>query len=141
MARRRKKPTGRTSTPTQDVTTEVTNDTAVAVAEPKGADTTHPRDPLTLRTFLPYGSAIFVVGLLIRAVHIWQIRDAPFFPLLMGDAHSYHAWAQQLAAGDWVGSDVFYQAPLYPYFLAAVYSVLGADPLATRIVQQGLWTH
>jgi len=135
VARRRKKPTGRTSTPTQDVTTEVTNDTAVAVAEPTGADSTHPRDSLTLRTFLPYGAAIFVVGLLIRAVHIWQIRNAPFFPLLMGDAQSYHAWAQQLAAGDWVGSDVFYQAPLYPYFLGLVYTVFGEGPMVVRVCQ------
>jgi hypothetical protein len=27
--------------------------------------------------------------------------------------------AVQLASGDWIGSDVFYQAPLYPYFLGA----------------------
>ena len=32
----------------------------------------------------------------------------------MGDSHAYDAWAQRIAAGDWVGGDVFYQAPLYP---------------------------
>ncbi len=96
---------------------------------------TAPHEPLPLGTFLPYGVAIFVVGLLIRAVHLWQIREAPFFPLLMGDAQSYHAWAQGLAAGDWVGSDVFYQAPLYPYFLGLVYSVFGEGPMVVRLCQ------
>ena len=37
--------------------------------------------------------------------------------------------------GDWIGSDVFYQAPLYPYFLGVLYTVFGHDLLIVRIVQ------
>jgi hypothetical protein len=70
--------------------------------------------------FLPFAIAIFLVSLTLRLVHLFQIRRAPFFTLLMGDAQSYHAWAQRIAAGDWIGSDVFYQAPLYPYFLGVI---------------------
>src|SRR5262245_10489368 len=78
--------------------------------------------------FLPAAAAIFLVALTIRLVHLFQIRRAPFFALLMGDAQSYHAWAKQLAAGDWIGSGIFYQAPLYPYFLGLVYTLLGETP-------------
>src|SRR5688572_17857510 len=53
----------------------------------------------------------------------------------MGDANGYDQWAQRLAAGDWIGSDVFYQAPLYPYFLGLVYKIFGRDLLAVRIIQ------
>ncbi|MGC1273791.1 MAG: glycosyltransferase family 39 protein [Planctomycetaceae bacterium] len=53
----------------------------------------------------------------------------------MGDARSYDAWAKRLAAGDWLGSDVFYQAPLYPYFLGTIYATFGEGPWAPRIVQ------
>ena len=53
----------------------------------------------------------------------------------MGDAQSYHAWAQQIAAGDWVGTEVFYQAPLYPYVLGVVYSLLGDSPMTVRLFQ------
>ena len=53
----------------------------------------------------------------------------------MGDAQSYHAWAAEIAAGNWIGTGVFYQAPLYPYFLGAVYAVLGQDPLVVRACQ------
>jgi tetratricopeptide (TPR) repeat protein len=53
----------------------------------------------------------------------------------MGDAQSYHAWAQQIAAGDWIGSGVFYQAPLYPYFLGLVYTLLGEPPMTVRLCQ------
>ena len=85
--------------------------------------------------FLPIAAAIFVVGLTVRLAHLFQIRQAPFFTLLMGDAQSYHAWAQQIARGDWIGSGVFYQAPLYPYFLGLVYTLLGDAPITVRLCQ------
>lgn len=63
------------------------------------------------------------------------MRGTPYFATLMGDARGYHEWAQRLAGGDWIGTDVFYQAPLYPYVLGVVYAVAGADPGAARLVQ------
>src|SRR5436190_22230792 len=79
--------------------------------------------------------AIFGVALGIRLFHIWQIRRAPFFDVLMGDARGYDAWARRIAAGEWSGRDVFYQAPLYPYFLGLIYSVAGRSLLIVRISQ------
>jgi 4-amino-4-deoxy-L-arabinose transferase-like glycosyltransferase len=78
---------------------------------------------------------IFAVALTVRLIHIWQIRPSPFFDVLLGDANGYDQWAQRLAAGDWIGSQIFYQAPLYPYFLGILYSVFGRDLLVVRIVQ------
>ena len=63
------------------------------------------------------------------------MRGTPYFSTLMGDARGYDQWAQRLAGGDWIGTDVFYQAPLYPYFLGLVYAVAGHDLMAVRIVQ------
>jgi 4-amino-4-deoxy-L-arabinose transferase-like glycosyltransferase len=34
-----------------------------------------------------------------------------------------------------VGTDVFYQAPLYPYFLGAIYATLGRDLTVVRMIQ------
>ncbi len=93
------------------------------------------RRPLQLGRLVPYAIAIFFLSLVVRLLHLWQIRPAPFFELLMGDAQSYHVWAQQIASGDVIGSDVFYQAPLYPYFLGLVYAVLGDGPLIVRLCQ------
>ena len=53
----------------------------------------------------------------------------------MGDAREYDAWAQRIAGGDWVGSGVFYQAPLYPYFVGAVYALFGRDLAVLRVIQ------
>ena len=78
---------------------------------------------------------VFAVALLVRVVHVLQIRRAPFFTVLMGDSHGYDAWAQRIAAGEWVGHEVFYQAPLYPYFLGIIYAIVGRDLLLVRVVQ------
>lgn len=67
----------------------------------------------------------------------------------IGDAIEYDAWAQRIAAGDWIGSEVFYQAPLYPYCLGVLFALAGhglhavRDAVATlelartRALQQG----
>ena len=75
------------------------------------------------------------MALAVRVVHLSQIRSAPFFDLLMGDSRGYDEWAQRIAAGDWLGHDVFYQAPLYPYLLGVIYAIAGRSVLLVRIVQ------
>jgi len=79
--------------------------------------------------------AIFAVALTLRLIHVWQMRSSPYFDVLMGDANGYDLWAERLAGGDWIGSEVFYQAPLYPYFLGVLYAIAGRDLLIVRIVQ------
>src|SRR5213594_2385416 len=85
--------------------------------------------------FAPAALVIFGVAFTLRIIHIRQMRNAPFFTLLMGDARGYDEWAQRIAGGDWVGRDVFYQAPLYPYFLASIYWIAGRSPALVRIAQ------
>jgi tetratricopeptide (TPR) repeat protein len=82
-----------------------------------------------------FALAIFGVALLVRLVHVWQIRASPFFSLLMGDSRGYDEWAQRIAGGDWLGHEVFYQAPLYPYLLGLIYAVAGRHLLLVRLVQ------
>jgi tetratricopeptide (TPR) repeat protein len=78
---------------------------------------------------------IFAVAFGVRLLHLWSIQRAPFFDLLIGDARGYDAWARQIAGGDWVGHAVFYQAPLYPYFLAAIYRTAGDSLMTVRVLQ------
>ena len=81
---------------------------------------------------------IFIVAFAVRLLHLWQLKSTPFFDTLLGDANGYDQWAQRLAGGDWAGSEVFYQAPLYPYFLGSVYAVVGRDLLIVRIIQAAI---
>jgi tetratricopeptide (TPR) repeat protein len=83
---------------------------------------------------IPVFIPIFLVALIVRLVHVWAMRRSPFFDALLGDARSYDAWGHRIAAGDLVGQDVFYQAPLYAYFLGAIYAWRGSL-LAVRVCQ------
>jgi tetratricopeptide (TPR) repeat protein len=92
--------------------------------------------PVQDRTFGPRPAlGIFAIALTVRLVHVWQLRASPFFSVLMGDSRGYDEWALRIARGDWIGSEVFYQAPLYPYFLGVIYATAGRHLLLVRIIQ------
>lgn len=86
------------------------------------------------RTIDP-AAAAFTIALVLRLIHVWQLRRSPFFDMLMGDARAYDEWARRIAGGEWIGREVFYQAPLYPYFLGIIYAAIGHSLLAVRVVQ------
>ena len=81
--------------------------------------------------------AVALLALVVRLVYIKQIANAPFYAIRIGDAAAYHQWALQIAGGDWLGRGVgvFYQAPLYPYFLAVVYKAFGDSAAMLRFIQ------
>ena len=85
-----------------------------------------------------------VVGLLalvLRLAYLLEIRHNPFFYHPIVDAWDYDrdAW-NMVATGNWVGTGVFFQAPLFTYFLAALYKVVGHNLLWPRLVQVLLGT-
>jgi len=83
-------------------------------------------------------AGVGALAFLLRCLHLFQIQNAPFFDLRLGDAAAYHEWARQIADGDWVGHEVFYQAPLYPYFLAVLYRVIGDGVMGVRLAQAAM---
>ena len=81
------------------------------------------------------GLVVFIVALAIRLVYLVQVHDSIVFETLIGDGRSFDAWAQRLVAGE-EEQQTFYQAPFYPYFLAAIYKLYGAhDTLVVRVIQ------
>jgi tetratricopeptide (TPR) repeat protein len=82
-----------------------------------------------------FALVIFGIALFVRLVHVWQIRRSPFYATLLGDSRGYDDWARRIAAGDWLGHEVFYQAPLYPYLLGLIYAVAGHHLLVVRVIQ------
>jgi tetratricopeptide (TPR) repeat protein/4-amino-4-deoxy-L-arabinose transferase-like glycosyltransferase len=95
----------------------------------------HDRRTSSCNSFIGPATVIFSTALALRVLHIVQIRHSPFFSVLAGDGHTYDEWAQRLATGDWIGHDVFYQAPLYPYLVGVFYALWGRDLLALRFCQ------
>jgi 4-amino-4-deoxy-L-arabinose transferase-like glycosyltransferase len=79
--------------------------------------------------------AILALALVLRLVHLQAVRDQPFFSSLAMDSQEYDRWGQQIAGGEWLGSRVFFQAPLYPYLLGLLYAVLGHRIVLVYLIQ------
>lgn len=80
-------------------------------------------------------ATLFGIALLVRAIHLAAMRRSPLFDVLLGDAVQYDAWARRIAAGEWLGTEVFYQTPLYPYLIGVLYAVVAPDPWIVRGAQ------
>lgn len=78
---------------------------------------------------------IFGCAFLVRLVYLTEIDSIPLFYYLAGDGRAYDEWGQRIAAGDWLGQGVFYQAPLYPYFLGFLQVVFGHSLWVIRLIQ------
>src|ERR1051326_8940568 len=80
-------------------------------------------------------AAIVLFAFALRFVYLLQARSCPMFDGLVVDGLAYGAWSDRIAAGDWVGEGVYYQAPLYPYFLAVAKLAVGHSLGNVRLVQ------
>ena len=83
-------------------------------------------------------AAIAAIAFAVRYLYLLQARAVPLFNALLMDGQSYGEWSDRIVAGDWLGDRIFYQAPLYPYFLALVKLAFGRDLWTIRLVQIAL---
>jgi tetratricopeptide (TPR) repeat protein len=83
-------------------------------------------------------AAILGLALVLRLAHWAAVRKAPFVAELAMDGREYDHWAREIAGGNWLGTGVFFQAPLYPYLLAGLYAVVGHRLDAVYLAQIGL---
>ena len=77
---------------------------------------------------------VFAAAFALRAAHILFIRDNPLFAHPIMDAAIYDSWARGLLEGAWPPSEPFFRAPLYPYLLGGLYSLLGTARLPVQLV-------
>ncbi len=85
---------------------------------------------------------IFAVALALRLVATFQYEARhPHADHPVIDEASYDRWAREIAAGEWLGKEVFFQEPLYPYSLAVVYALFGPERIVARVAQcvLGAW--
>lgn len=80
---------------------------------------------------------IFGLGLGLRLVYDHQLQANPFFAAHIMDPLYHHQWAESIAQGKpfHLDHEPYFRAPLYPWFLAAVYAVAGVDPMHPRVAQ------
>ena len=80
-------------------------------------------------------AAVFAFALAVRLLYTFEIRDLPTLHELVMDAQRYDQLARDILDHGWRPREAFYQAPLYPYLLAAVYAVSGRSLTAMRLAQ------
>lgn len=81
---------------------------------------------------------LLVAGLL-RGLYLWDnLTHNPFSRLLVLDSAHYDLWAVEVSRGDWLGKEVFLQAPLYPYLLGVLYRLVGRRLWLVYLLQHGL---
>lgn len=75
------------------------------------------------------------LALVLRLIYISQLANTPFFESPIVDADFHNVWARDILEKGIGHEGVFFRAPLYPYFLALVYSLTNGSFLLARIVQ------
>lgn len=80
-------------------------------------------------------AALLAVGLALRLAHLAAVAELPFVAALVGDSAEYDRWARAIAGGQLLPPGAFFQPPLYPYLVAALYALAGPAPLAVYAAQ------
>ena len=83
-------------------------------------------------------ASICGLAFFLRVMNVLQTFEVPTLIRLLGDARGYFDWAVNISEGNWYGTETFYQAPLYPYFLAVLIKIFGPSITLIRLVQMML---
>lgn len=78
---------------------------------------------------------VTLLAFALRAIYLVRAWPNPALQLPLIDARAYRDRGLEIAGGDWVGTGVYYLDPLYPYFLALVYSVVPPNTVYVLLAQ------
>jgi tetratricopeptide (TPR) repeat protein len=84
-------------------------------------------------TFVIVG--LFLLAFVIRLIYLNQITSSPDFDLPQRDPLWHYDWAKEIAKSNFIGKEVFFRAPLYPYFLGIIYTFFGVSFYLPRLIQ------
>lgn len=79
---------------------------------------------------------VLLVAFALRLINVLFMQaNSPFFDGPVTDADFYDKLAVAISNGDWLGKDVFFFNPFYPYLLGVIYTVFGHSYLAAKLIQ------
>ena len=82
-----------------------------------------------------YLSLIVLAGIILRLIYVFETQGSPFFQNLFSDSKIYYDLAIKISSGSWIGNEIFFMSPGYPYFLAVIFTILGKSILLIRLIQ------
>jgi hypothetical protein len=93
----------------------------------------------SVRALLPHSLTaahyIFAAVLFVRLFALSRLAFSPFLVPASGDMHFYDQWAKQILQGQITSGNAFYGLPLYAYWLALIYKVMGYGPFVPGLLQ------
>lgn len=78
---------------------------------------------------------ILVLAFIWRLIYFLEILHSPYGNNLAMDSLVHHDWAVKISGGEWLHDEVFFRAPLYPYFLSVIYSIFSNSQSAAKLIQ------
>ncbi len=78
---------------------------------------------------------IFSIAFALRLGYSFELKQTILYDNLYGDAETHDLLAREIVEEDFWGDDVFFRAPLYPYFLSVIYAGFGAGYTIPRLIQ------
>ncbi|MFC1631830.1 glycosyltransferase family 39 protein [Candidatus Omnitrophota bacterium] len=78
---------------------------------------------------------IFILSLLIRLLYLYQLKKTPLFGFFAADSFTYHQFALDILEGNLTSKATLHLSPLYPFFLACVYTIFGKNLTAVVSLQ------
>lgn len=84
------------------------------------------------------GALLFALAAALRAAYVASVADEPSVRYPSLDALAYHRWALAIQEGEWLGDRIYYQDPIYPFFLAGLYTLFGAGSIGVLFAQCAL---
>lgn len=82
---------------------------------------------------------VLAVSLILRIIVLTEWNASVFNFAVWSDASTYNQWARKIVtSGDWIGNQPFLMTPLYPYFLAVLYSITGESLNVVRLFQHAV---
>ncbi len=82
-----------------------------------------------------YLSLIIFTGIILRLIYVVETQSSPFFQNLFSDSKIYYDLALKISSGSWIGNEIFFMSPGYPYFLVVVFTIFGKSILLIRLIQ------
>ena len=105
-------------------------------AEPEASSEDSPAAPSLPIDWRIVLGGLFVVALVLRAIHFREIGlHDPFYQIGSVDGKLYDEGARALLEGEGFGDGVLFLGPLYPTFIAGVYALFGKSLAAVKAVQ------
>ena len=82
-------------------------------------------DPKSRKRSIPPAIWVFLAAFAVRIIAFSWFFSSPFFLPDNGDMKFYNGWALKILHGQWTDHQAFYGLPGYPFFLAAIYTLVG----------------